>query len=158
MNTRPRDVDWVLIVVIQSRTAAADEAIRDIVIRAEAPFETHFVSEVSSGRPIGSWDTLELLQRIASERVIWFRSGVRWIGNRWSELIEEALQSNGPVVLAADAGADNPLAVCWPRAFGKELPQNRSARHQKHVRCGSWSDRRRRQPEGPSQARSINKG
>ena len=130
MSTRPRDVDWVLIVVIQSRTAAADEAIRDIVIRAEAPFETHFVSEVSSGRPIGSWDTLELLQRIASEGAIWFRSGVRWIGNRWSELIEEALQSDGPVVLAADAGADDPLAVCWPRAFGERIaaePQRAAA-------------------------------
>jgi GR25 family glycosyltransferase involved in LPS biosynthesis len=129
MSTRPRDIDWVLIVVVQSRTAAADEAIRDVVVQAEAPFETHFVSEISSGRSIGAQETLELIQRIAPEGALWFRSGVRWIGNRWSELIGEALQSDGPVVLrASGAGADNPLAVCWSRGFTDSIVgQSRAA-------------------------------
>ena len=122
MNTRPRDVDWVLVVVIQSRTAAADDAIRDVIIQTEAPFETHFVSEIASGRPIGAQDTLELLQRIEPEGALWFRSGAMWTGNRWSELIAEALGSDRPVVLrVSGTGADNPLAVSWSREFADRI-------------------------------------
>jgi GR25 family glycosyltransferase involved in LPS biosynthesis len=37
-------------------------------------------------------------------------------------LIEEALRSDGPVVLCdAVAGADNPLAVCWSRGFTESI-------------------------------------
>jgi GR25 family glycosyltransferase involved in LPS biosynthesis len=70
-----------------------------------------------------------LIQRIAPEGALWFRSGVRWIGNRWSELIGEALQSDGPVVLrASGSGADNPLAVCWSRGFTESIVgQSRAA-------------------------------
>jgi hypothetical protein len=138
MSTRPRDVDWVLIIVVQSRMAAADEAIRDVVIQAEAPFETHFVSEISSGRPIAARETFELIQRIAPEGALWFRSGVRWMGNRWSELIEEALRSDG---LSSFAPRSRALTIrsqsAGPAASRKAWSGKRSARRREHDLCGS---------------------
>ena len=124
MSTRARSVDWLLVIVVQNPKAAVDEAIRDLLIQAEAPCETHFASEVACGRPVGASDTLELLQRLDPAATVWFRSGIRWIGDRWFQLIAEALRSDdGPVVLRTVAGADEqpPLAVCWSRAFAQNL-------------------------------------